>query len=132
MFFSFRGRINRWQWCCGVPVSLIAPFWTLEAIVLNPNKFWVAVLISSPFLWMLFAIHIKRNHDRNNPWYWTIFTLAGWAVAWVFLKVLKAQGAIYFLWIIFFGCVEGHDGENKYGPPPDSLKAWWAKIKDEN
>ena len=122
LFFSFRGRINRRQWWCGMPISWFSLLYIRETIAVNPNNFLFAVLISIPFLWVLFALHIKRHHDRNRPGWWTIVAMASLGIAWViFLAVVYLQPIITLLWIVFFGCLRGDAGENRYGPPPKPL-----------
>ena len=121
LLFSFRGRINRRQWWCGMPISWFSLLFIREAIAVNPNNFFAAALVSIPFLWVLFALQIKRHHDRNRPVLWTIFTMVTWGVAWVMLSVVNLHVIITLLWIVFFGCLPGDAGENRYGPAPKPL-----------
>ena len=131
LLFSFRGRISRKQWWgCGFPVSFISlPYVILMIggsfdISGNPTfpNFLIAVLMSLPLLWILLALHIKRNHDRNRPFWWTILVLIFCMFAWVILAVLPGlRGISPILWIVVFGCLRGDAGKNRYGPPPKPL-----------
>jgi uncharacterized membrane protein YhaH (DUF805 family) len=59
------------------------------------------------WVWMGFAIRIKRCHDRGKSGWWSLVAL------------LPVVGLIWV--IIDLGIMEGDEGPNKYGPKP--LKA---------
>ena len=129
LLFSFRGRISRKQWWCGLPVSYISLQFIIEIIAVNPNNFLAAVLMSLPFLWVPLALHIKRHHDRNRPFWWTILVLIFCIVAWFIFAILPGlSGISAILWIVIFGCLPGDAGKNRYGPPPKPL----FKFKKES
>ena len=122
LLFSFRGRISRKQWWFGSPVSYFCFHFIIETIAINPNNFFAAALISLPFLWVPLALNIKRHHDRNRPGWWTIIVLLCAIPPWVVSANFPAlRGIILVLWIVFFGCLRGDAGENRYGPAPKPL-----------
>ena len=94
LLFAFDGRINR------------AKFWLGIVIV------WVTMLVfsgiagalNSSFGWLMFAISIKRWHDRDK---------SGW---WVLIGFIPIIGAIWAL--VETGFLEGTQGPNQYGPDP--------------
>lgn len=128
LLFSFRGRISRKQWWFGIGVSyafifILYIFVLAVSIDLQtelsidlPDELFVLLWI--PFLWVPLALNIKRHHDRNRPGWWTIITLAIWGVL---LIIPGVRGIVPILWIVFFGCLRGNAGKNRYGPPPKPL-----------
>ena len=109
LLFSFRGRINRRQWWCGLVVSY-SVFLCIVAIVFaaeSPNPDLPGVLCSLPFFWILLALNTKRLHDRNLP---------GW---WMLIMLIPILGFIYCKVQIAF--MPGDEGGNRYGPPPKPL-----------
>lgn len=139
LLFSIRGRITRKQWwfrvgICSFPAHYL---WETYRINLetwrNGNLLWIPIaLLLVCFLWIFFAVSIKRHHDRNRPEWWTIF-VALFAIpfsilgAVVYAAFPALLSLITGLWIIFFGCLPGDAGKNRYGPPPKPL----FKLKKE-
>ena len=56
------------------------------------------------FLWMLFAIAVKRYHDQDSSGWWSILGL---------LPILGQLGLI-----ISLGMLKGKEGDNRFGPDP--------------
>ena len=124
LLFSFRGRISRRQWWFGIGVSYVFIFilYLFVVAVSIDLQYELFGLLGIPFLWILLALHIKRNHDRNRPFWWTILVLIFCMVAWVILAILPGlRGISPILWIVAFGCLRGDAGKNRYGPPPKPL-----------
>ena len=130
--FSFRGRINRRQWWFGIlavyPLVFILLIFSAaifvdlktELSIDLPSIVGGLVLIFS--LWILLALHIKRQHDRNRPVWWTMIAIiSAVAIGIVSTIIPGLRGIILILWIVFFGCLRGDTGENRYGPPPKPL-----------
>ena len=133
LLFSFRGRITRKQWWFGVSLSSFPSLYLWELYIMNlkiwknGNLLWIPIALSLICcLWMFFAVSLKRHHDRNRPESWTIivaiFAIPFWILGLVPYPGLSGlRGLITFLWIIFFGCLSGDAGKNRYGPPPKPL-----------
>ena len=136
--FSFRGRINRRQWWFGILawytfVSILylfsaALYIDLETELSIDLQSILGGLIGILSLWILFALHIKRHHDRNRPGWWTIIAIISAMATWIMFKIISLHGIIVILWIVFFGCLRGDAGKNRYGPPPKPL----FKFKKES
>lgn len=125
LLFSFRGRISRKQWwfgfvvwwlfslCIGTMVELID---SIATNGLGAIPAWIVIL------WSVFALHTKRHHDRNRPGWWTIIAIISAMATWIMLAIIPGlRGIILILWIVFFGCLRGDVGENRYGPTPKPL-----------
>ena len=121
LLFSFRGRINRKQWWFGIGIGYTFSLCVTLPIYFSPKATWIVVLWI-PALWIMLALHIKRSHDRNRPFWWGILVLIFCGAAGVLLTVLPGlRGIGLILWIIAFGCLPGDAGKNRYGPPPKPL-----------
>lgn len=121
LLFSFRGRINRRQWWCGLvvpfPVLLCIGFvidltigFAIDIAAEESPNLALQVLLSIStilFFWILFALNTKRLHDRNLP---------GW---WMLIMLIPILGFIYCKVQIAF--MPGGEGGNIYGPPPKPL-----------
>ena len=134
LLFSFRGRISRKQWWFGIGVSyafisilyifVLAVSIDLQTELSIDLQNELFVLLWIPFLWVLLALNIKRHHDRNHPGWWTIITIISAIAIWILLSITPVtglRGIIPILWIVFFGCLRGDAGKNRYGPPPKPL-----------
>lgn len=140
LLFSIRGRITRKQWWLGVAICWFPSTFLWETYKLNlpkfksGNLFWIPIaLLLVCCLWMFFEVSIKRHHDRNRPESWTILTaLFGIPMATLGVFTFETYTFLFSLptglWIIFFGCLPGDAGENRYGPPPKPL----FKLKKES
>lgn len=112
LFFSFRGRISRAMWWLAKAV------WLGSACLIGPLQqdssetiYTVLALLWSPlFLWSWIVLDIKRFHDRN---------LSGWLLL---VGVVPIIGSIYCF--VHLGFLPSDSGKNRYGPPPEPLKAW--------
>ena len=56
------------------------------------------------FLWMLFAIAVKRYHDHDSSGWWSVLGL---------LPILGQLGLL-----ISLGMLKGKEGDNRFGPDP--------------
>jgi uncharacterized membrane protein YhaH (DUF805 family) len=91
--FSFEGRIRRSEYAFTLLVYL---FFHLNMIVFIEYLEWTIILVSIPFIWMLFAQGAKRCHDLGNSGWWQIIPL--------------------YLLVMIFG--DGRKGVNDYGNDP--------------
>jgi uncharacterized membrane protein YhaH (DUF805 family) len=127
ILFRTQGRIGRLAYICGtvlVELSffLISKTGAIETQwmdgVLNSGKvtaghavvsFSILIIGAIWFfstLWAMFAVGIKRWHDRGK---------SGW---WILIWLIPVVGAI---WALVECCLfPGTRGANKYGPPPDT------------
>lgn len=133
LLFGIRGRINRKQFWFGVSICSFSSYLLWQIYITNleiwrsGNLLWIPIVLSLVgCVWMFFAVSLKRHHDRNRPEGWTIilalFAIPLWILGLVPNSPLQSlQGLIGGLWIIFFGCLLGDAGENRYGPPPKPL-----------
>ena len=138
LLFSFRGRINRRQWWFGILASYllvfiigifsVAVYIDLETELSIDLQSILGGLIWIPSLWILLALHTKRHHDRNRPGWWTIIAMVCAIPTGILFKIIGLHGIIVILWIVFFGCLPGDAGKNRYGPPPKPL----FKFKKES
>ena len=131
LLFSIRGRINRKQWWFGVSICSFPSYLLWEIYILNlkiwrsGNLLWIPIALSLVCcLWMFFTISLKRHHDRNRPESWTIivaiFAIPIWLIG-LYPPLQSLRSLITVLWIVFFGCLRGDAGKNRYGPPPKPL-----------
>lgn len=121
LLFSFRGRISRRQWWFGIVVGYALMLCITFPAAFIPNPTLQAVLWI-PALWILFALHTKRHHDRNRQGWWTIIAIISAMATWILLAIIPGlRGIILILWIVFFGCLRGDAGKNRYGPAPKPL-----------
>jgi uncharacterized membrane protein YhaH (DUF805 family) len=111
ILFSFKGRIGRktyWLTLLGIMIVYAVFVMTLSAFGnglgdSGPVVLGLFVIFYIPFLWICFAVPIKRWHDRNK---------SGW---WVLISLVPIIGAIWAF--IENGCLAGDEGANNYGPP---------------
>ena len=61
-------------------------------------------LMFAPFIWISFAVMVKRCHDRDKT---------GW---FIFIMLVPLIGPIWLL--VELGFLRGTTGPNRYGPDP--------------
>ena len=143
LLFSFRGRISRRMWWVAQLVAII--FMLLVGLLLyvvfprieNANVvvflYWSALLLGT---WTYFAISIKRLHDRNRSWAWALlgYICLNWLIYLSLSNPRYVEQEPLFPLLLFVGFIyptvqiaflPGKAEANRYGPPPQSLKAWW-------
>jgi uncharacterized membrane protein YhaH (DUF805 family) len=63
----------------------------------------LSLAIAIAFLWALFAIDVKRCHDREKTGWFSLISLVPILNIWTFVEL---------------GCLDGKPGDNRYGPSP--------------
>ena len=119
LLFSFQGRIGRGQFWIGTLILLA--FGIVMSILIsalggsmmtNPGAspgmaamvlYLVYVVLA---IWMGLAIGVKRCHDRGQSGWWMLITL---------IPVIG-----FFWWLINLGILAGDEGDNRFGPNPES------------
>ncbi len=105
IYFSLDGRIPRSvYWLYG---QLVFSVLFTTAILLDMAlelPFIITGIVSLLIAWPMFAIMVKRWHDRDK---------SGW---WFFIQLVPLIGQLWF--IIEVGFLRGTIGNNKYGPDP--------------
>jgi uncharacterized membrane protein YhaH (DUF805 family) len=99
------GRASRseyWYWTLFVTLVVIAT--ALADAIMFPGSQWgpAGTLIGIALFLPGVAVSIRRLHDINRSGYWFLiaFTIIG------------------ILLLIYWACVPGDEGDNKYGPDP--------------
>jgi len=157
--FSFDGRLRRRDWWLlgigwGVLTSLVSGGVTLalfgrEHSILTSPSAWTEPAAPGPFIaravvdllfaWPVFALAIKRFHDRNKG-AWFVVALTGLSYAFVFIPEAALDSFMFgpaagwemavklFLvagfvgvWLYLFvalGLLDGTPGPNRFGPSP--------------
>jgi uncharacterized membrane protein YhaH (DUF805 family) len=113
LFFSLNGRITRGQFWTASILTYASYLGFLVAMnvfagVLRYDALKIGVLLSGAavYIWSMFAIHVKRWHDRGKPGIW------------VLLFMLPILGP---LWILFeLGFLPGNSSTNEFGPPDET------------
>jgi len=122
--FSFEGRITRldyWLYHLGIVfgVFLIALIAGLVGTAMsghdgeNPALVvgGVALVIC---LWPLWAVSVKRCHDREKSGWWVLGWTVGGAIPYI--------GFLISLWsLVELGFLDGTQGPNEYGPSPKGI-----------
>ncbi|MCT8268965.1 MULTISPECIES: DUF805 domain-containing protein [Afifella] len=103
LYTSFEGRIARKDWWIGVIGLFII---SLIATLLFGNDGLIAFLISVFLFLAGIACHVKRFHDRGR---------SGW---WALIILIPVIGPIWA--IVDLGLLEGDQGANSWGPPPET------------
>jgi len=108
LLVSFQGRINREAyWLAIVPLMLAGIFgWVLS----SAPAFEAALLgnaLGLSVVWPLFAVNVKRWHDRDKSGLWTL------------IGAIPVAGQVWTL--IECGLMPGTSGYNAYGEPPSRL-----------
>lgn len=108
---SFKGRASRSEfWIVAVTWMIVI---VIVGVIIGANRtqgasqvfgglLSVAVLIA--YLWTIFAVQVRRWHDRNK---------SGW---WALIAFVPLIGGIWVL--VECGCLRGSDGPNEYGADP--------------
>ena len=128
LLFSFHGRINRMPYwlvsiamliCMSVVIGLVAAngSWQSAAPLL---------LLLIPWIWIGFALAVKRLHDRNKSAWWLLVFYAlpgllesmGNLVGGAEIVLLIASMAISIWALVELGFLRGTPGPNDYGPDP--------------
>ena len=117
LLFNFNGRIRRQQfWLASIGVGIVGSIVFAIAGMLTRNGGALAIVggiielvALVVYLWALFAIQIKRWHDRDKSW------------VWLFISFIPVIGGIWAL--VECGFLDGTPGPNKYGPSPKGLTA---------
>ncbi len=106
--FSFKGRINRLQYCCYLLMSLLflALLFFVSEVVLYiglPIDVWIVVSLSFLLIWLCVSciVSTKRLQDIN---------MSGWCLL---FGMIFPIGAIVLLVILC--CVPGTPSINNYG-----------------
>ena len=128
LLFSFRGRINRmpyWLVSLAMLICVAAVFALVAA-----NGSWQSaaplLLLFVPWIWIGFALAVKRLHDRNKSAWWLIvfYVLPGLlesmgnVVGGAEIVLLIASMAISIWALVELGFLRGTPGPNDYGPDP--------------
>lgn len=124
ILFGFEGRIPRrtyWMWSLitgfgfGIVISIIMTtmMFTVTSTVESGGEpsssvavlpMIIVILLYIPYVWIAFALQVKRWHDRNKSgWWWLIALVPLVGGIWAFIEV---------------GCLRGTIGQNEYGPDP--------------
>lgn len=107
LLFSFRGRANRKQfWMATLAIMLLVILVMLADMKLfgngEPSTLTYVLYVLS--FWPMYAIQVKRWHDRNKSGWWALLTL------------IPIIGAIWVL--IECGFLAGTPGSNRFGEAP--------------
>jgi len=101
--FIWKGRIARasffWS-ALALLATFLVLFVFLETMV-NRASTWI---LYPPFFWCIFALAVKRLHDRGQ---------SAW---WLAIVIVPLLGPLWLLFILVFR--KGSPGENQYGPDP--------------
>ena len=106
LYLGFRGRIaRRTFWLHGVLVLLLLSL-VLKALldIANLTNDTTGKLINLVFLWPLFALSAKRQHD---------FNFSGW---WALIHLVPGIGSLLLLAVD--GIAPGTHGSNRFGVDP--------------
>ena len=131
--FSLEGRMGRGGfWVCCAALVIAAVLFSvaltsgLRDLTDDAWPIWVLpVLFQLLISWPIFAVTVKRGHDRGRSAFWTFgVNIAGQFVPWVLRAYERNEGA-FWVWAVIgvyalfeYGLLPGDEGENKYGPPP--------------
>jgi len=140
-WLSFHGRIPRRSFWLGILALMVVDFVAhLGLIALlgsaaydaaNRESFLlklVDLVVTSPLLWPMAALFLKRIHDFGQGW--VLFSLiAGVVVLFVGLDLVGAEvpaygaGLVFLVLWIAVGATRGMAGANQYGPDPLEQRA---------
>ena len=128
LYFSPSGRIDRsTYWLYGVlllnvmwvPVLLISLLLTfvIESPLFGILGFGLLLIILFPiYLWNVFAINVKRLHDRDKSAWWVLLWVAIASLGGALTVGIVALAVA--IWIfVELGLLEGTPGENRYDEP---------------
>lgn len=148
LFTSLNGRISRkifWLGLLAIVIASVVAMFVLGAVFNLAGRMLVHASMGVSFLLLLpmFAICVKRLHDRDKPtmpWIaiffgpvfianlmrdfevdYSIITLAGEQVFYPgkFATLITVISLFTGIWaLVELGILKGSDGENDYGPDP--------------
>ncbi len=109
IFFSYKGRISRRTYWCGIAMRTLAFFICIAVVVYSSDS--VSLIVTGPLVilfllayYVAIPIIVKRWHDRDK---------SGW---WVFVEFIPVIG---LCWRIFeCGFLKGTEGSNRFGTDP--------------
>ena len=130
--FGFRGRIGRTMYWLGALLFAVdwlilwIAFFTLPAGFLGASVGFVGVIVG---FWLVFAIVIKRLHDRDKSgWFTLLYLLVPGVLQAISEKAGRTQplaiivyvaGLALAIWAaVELGFLCGTVGPNRYGPDP--------------
>jgi uncharacterized membrane protein YhaH (DUF805 family) len=128
LLFSFRGRINRMPYWL-VSLSMLIVMAAVFALV-GVSGVWqsamLLLLLLIPWLWIGFALGVKRLHDRNkSAWWLAIFYVLPGILEYIAefvgdagVVLLIASFAVSIWALVELGFLRGTPGPNNYGPDP--------------
>ncbi|MCL2717076.1 MAG: DUF805 domain-containing protein [Alphaproteobacteria bacterium] len=135
--FGIKGRLRRSQYW-GYSIATGVVFFLLAWLILgiqgmrgvsldNPDDVTIALflILLVPFAWMGICISAKRCHDRDRSgWFQMIPMIPAIALFIPIIGVyIEAIGqSICWIWLfIELGCLDGTQGENRFGPSPKGI-----------
>jgi len=106
MIFSFEGRISRKQYWLFNLVFIVGLAITgvISVITMGEPNDVAFVLFILIIIWPMFAMQVKRWHDRDK---------SGW---WVLIGIIPVLGPIWAL--VENGFLAGTEGNNRFGSNP--------------
>jgi uncharacterized membrane protein YhaH (DUF805 family) len=130
--FSFRGRISRAMYWLGALLFLVdwlllwIAFFTIPAGFFGASVGFIGVIVG---FWLVFAVVIKRLHDRDKSgWYVLLYWVGPGLFQGIAEKAGRTQplaivvyvaGAALAIWaVVELGFLRGTAGPNRYGPDP--------------
>lgn len=129
LLFSFKGRINRYQYWMGTLCAALFYFLIVFLCILALFGYHIAFDIIIPkeeakeiaqligvlsSLWVTAAVCVKRCHDRNK------------SDLWCFLLLVPLIGLLWAT--IELGFMNGQEGSNSYGDPPPLISGLAVKT----
>jgi uncharacterized membrane protein YhaH (DUF805 family) len=110
---GFSGRlVRRDYWLLGLPVfaGLVAVNLLIQVSVTPGEAIYspqavLRLALSAPLIWALYAITLKRCHDRGKGRGWLLLFLVVPLVGWVWS-------------LVELGFLRGQVGSNRFGPSP--------------
>jgi uncharacterized membrane protein YhaH (DUF805 family) len=134
-YFMFSGRATRsecWYWILFVTLVEVIILSIGVTIVLDLLFQLVQILLSSVVLFIpTLAVQVRRLHDTDRTGLWL---LPPWIA--VFLKAFTDLGSIpltgpvpsliilgMFVLLLFWNCLKGTEGDNRFGPGEDARVA---------
>ena len=132
---SLDGRMSRTEFWVASFALLIAAallsiaLTTFVRIGLQSWPRWaLPLLLQVLILWPLFAVMVKRGHDRERSALWTLgVNIFGHVVPQILLVTGRTEGAFYVwatigVYILFdYGLLDGTAGANKFGASPKGV-----------
>ncbi len=140
VYTGFEGRISRGQfWIAMVVLVVVALLILTTSLWAVGERDYFAIrlngfVVTLAFLYPLFAVWVKRLHDRGRPGYMIVVFLVPWLLHQItnLIGVTGDPTAINAMDVLFFGInlvigiwffidlglLPGTPGPNKYGPSP--------------